>query len=118
MSSFCGYIGKTDSETIDNIVEKLEKNCQEAPICFDDGYFHFGFVPFEKKEEEKGGCSHQQKSLLGNDFARPCADTADLDDVFVAESGQLGGGLFGAVSAAAVDENQLILVRQLRNLRV
>ena len=53
MSSFCGYIGKTDSETIDNIVEKLEKNCQEAPICFDDGYFHFGFAPFEKAEEEK-----------------------------------------------------------------
>ena len=55
MSSFCGYIGKTDSETIDNIVEKLEKNCQEAPICFDDGYFHFEFVPFEKEEEEKVG---------------------------------------------------------------
>ena len=54
MSSFCGYIGKTDGETIDNIVEKLEKNCQEAPICFDDGYFHFGFVPFEKEEEKVG----------------------------------------------------------------
>ena len=52
MSSFCGYIGKTDSKAIDNRIKKTASECSVPPIGFEDGYFHFGFCPFDKKEEE------------------------------------------------------------------
>ena len=52
MSSFCGYIGKTDSKAIDNRIKKTASECRVPPIGFEDGYFHFGFCPFDKKEEE------------------------------------------------------------------
>ena len=55
MSSFCGFIGKTDSETIDGMVANLAQNCEGRPVRFSDGYFHLGFVPFGVNEEEQVG---------------------------------------------------------------
>ena len=55
MSSFCGFIGKTDSETIDVMIKKIAQNCERTPICFSDGYFHLGFVPFTVNEEMQVG---------------------------------------------------------------
>ena len=49
-------------------------------------------------------------------FARPVVDTAELHNVRVAQTHQLVRGLLAAVSAAAVYENQLILVRQFRDI--
>lgn len=55
MSSFCGFVGKTDSGTVDGMVENLGQNCGETPVCFSDGYLHLGFVPFAVNEEEQVG---------------------------------------------------------------
>ncbi len=53
MSSFCGFVGKTEKVTTDKMVKSLVKNCDNTPICFSDGYFHLGFVPFSDSEEKQ-----------------------------------------------------------------
>ena len=81
MGSFCGFVGKTDTGIIDKMVGKPGKNHQEAPLCFEDGYFHFGYIPFEKSEEEKVGhnddftvwvlldCGYSSKEYTAKKFA-------------------------------------------------
>lgn len=55
MGSFCGFVGKTDKEVADSMVETLNKNCEVAPICFSDGYIHLGYVPFMDSENNQIG---------------------------------------------------------------
>ena len=52
----------------------------------------------------------------GYGFARPVDYAAEFHYICVAQCGKLLCRLFAAVAAAAVYENKLILVRQLRNL--
>ena len=51
----------------------------------------------------------------GDGFSRPGVDAAEFQNVGVAQLGQLFGGLLAPVAAAAVDQNPLIFVRQLRD---
>ena len=55
MSSFCGFVGKTDKVTMDEMVKSLVKNCENTPVCFSDGYAHLGFVSFGTFEEKQIG---------------------------------------------------------------
>ena len=49
-------------------------------------------------------------------FSRPVIDTAELYDICVAQLYQLFGRLLAAVAAAAVYQDQLLLVWQLRDV--
>ena len=51
----------------------------------------------------------------GDGFSRPGVDAAEFQNVGVAQPRQLFGGLLAPVAAAAIDQDQLIFVRQRRN---
>ncbi|MBQ8039408.1 MAG: hypothetical protein IJ274_06010, partial [Lachnospiraceae bacterium] len=55
MGGFCGFLGKTDKTTVKNMITALDKNCGYAPVCFSDGYIHFGFVPYLMSENKQIG---------------------------------------------------------------
>ena len=49
-------------------------------------------------------------------LSRPVIDAAELDDVGITQLYQLFGRLLATVAAAAVYQDQLLFVRQLRNV--
>lgn len=55
MSGFCGFLGKTDGIAIEDMVTALDKDCGHAPVCFSDGYIHFGFMPYLLTENKQIG---------------------------------------------------------------
>ncbi len=55
MSGFCGFLGKSDRITIEDMIAALDKDCGQAPVCFSDGYIHFGFMPYLMEENEQIG---------------------------------------------------------------
>ncbi len=55
MSGFCGFLGKTDRIAIEDMITALDKDCGHAPVCFSDGYIHFGFMPYLLAENKQIG---------------------------------------------------------------
>ncbi len=78
MSSFCGFVGKTDKVTTEKMMKSLVKNCDFAPEYFDDGYVHLGFVPFMNSEEKHIG--HNADFTIW-----AMADFGDASEAFTAE---------------------------------
>lgn len=50
MSSFCGFIGKTDNETIYNMMNAIKYDCDLEATFFSDGFVHLGFMPYTSFE--------------------------------------------------------------------
>ena len=54
--------------------------------------------------------------IVGDGFTGPTINPADFNDIGVAQFYQLFRGLLTPITAAAVYQNQLIFIRQLRNV--
>lgn len=55
MSGFCGFAGKVNEDILQKMLSCLRTDCSYAPICFDDGYVHLGYVPYTKEDLNKVG---------------------------------------------------------------
>ena len=56
--------------------------------------------------------------IAGNRLTGPTVDTADLDNIGVAQLHQFFGCLLTPIPAAAVYQNQLIFIRQFRDILI
>ena len=61
-------------------------------------------------------CSVMISPIAGDCFTGPTVDSTDLYNIGVAQLHQFFGCLLTPVTAAAVYQNQLILIRQFRNI--
>ena len=61
-------------------------------------------------------CSVILSLIAGDCFTGPTVDSTDLDNIGVAQFHQLFRRLLTPITAAAVYQNQLIFIRQLRNI--
>lgn len=55
MSGFCGFIGQSDNAVFLNMINCIKHESVYAPICFDDGYIQFAYVPYLASEMERIG---------------------------------------------------------------
>ena len=55
MSGFCGFIGPSDNEMFSNMINCIKHESQYDPICFDDGYIRFAYIPYQDFESERIG---------------------------------------------------------------
>ncbi len=65
MSDFCGFIGKSENDTLNLLVKNLHvknlhvnatKNKTDLePVCFDDGFIHLAYVPYTAGEQKQIG---------------------------------------------------------------
>ena len=55
MSGFCGFIGQSDNAVFLNMINCIKHESVYEPICFDDGYIQFAYVPYLASEMERIG---------------------------------------------------------------